>query len=759
MMQIGRKSVLTSIFALTALFAILPAMAASEIRSTIVDNTGEGLIGASIRIDGTNQGVTADIDGNFTLTPTDGAKSITITYLGMKPQTFQLDKVPAKIIMQEDSTLLQEVVVSACDKNSLNQLHAATGIVSRTTKKCIPTKCIDAYELGSEEYLKDEDGEFELDDNGQKILVNSECINTNGRDCSPMPANAKIAKLENGKCVIKKCNEPQYKLENGTCVDQIGKDCTSQISHAITASYQLDGNALKCIVDKCDEPGWVPNASKTKCEASDGPCTSDQISAVAHAKSGSLRKGECIITECESGWHVSKDGKKCEQAELSEADSKAKVDELRDNAQKMKDKEQSTANKMLGGAAIGATGIGAMNLMSGLSEQKADDSAEEDMKAYLATFVCDYGQGRNIKGGEMNIDLPGGNELFDQVNEYRTLAADLKVRKEALGKTPGIESEIIYDAAETGLYDNVGMGRQSGAYTSLSRALTDENSADAEAWAKQKADTASKVKTGAITAGAGAVGGLIGNLAINSGEKNKNQSDKIINEYAKKKQQIREELAPIEQQSKQEAIEAPANIEDDKEENTPPIERKPLAKLDISPATIPNLAPKTLDPTSIKPIINLTQPQNLHKPLFTLYNQSLFDSGKYELKTTAHNKLDDVIAKLTTQIGADVNYEIILAAHTDRDKIRTNSKLYREGVTTNEQLAQKRGDAVKDYLVKNSNGKIPDVQVRIVSKGDTCATGTTAKDKALDRKVDFYLLFDGEELDSNHDYCNTQAEN
>ncbi|MDE5615595.1 MAG: OmpA family protein, partial [Alphaproteobacteria bacterium] len=282
---------------------------------------------------------------------------------------------------------------------------------------------------------------------------------------------------------------------------------------------------------------------------------------------------------------------------------------------------------------------------------------------------------------------------------------------------------------------------------------------DAKAWAEQKASTASKVKTGAITAGIGAVGGLVGNLAINSGEKNKNQADKIINEYAKKKQQIHEELAPIEQQSKQEATQAPANIEEGKDENTTPIERKQLAKLDISPATIPNLAPKTLDPSSITPTISLTPPQNVHKPLFTMYNQSLFDSGKYELKTTAHNKLDDVIKTLTTQIGSDVNYKIILAAHTDRDKIRTDSKLYREGVTTNEQLAQKRGDAVKDYLVQNSKEKILDEQVRIVSKGDTCATGTTAKDKALDRKVDFYLLFDGEELASNHDYCNTQAEN
>ena len=127
-----------------------------------------------------------------------------------------------------------------------------------------------------------------------------------------------------------------------------------------------------------------------------------------------------------------------QQAELSEADSKQKVEELEKNAQAMKDKEQSTANKLLGAASIGATGIGGMNLMSGLAEQKSDQAAEEDMKAYLATFVCDYGQGRNIKGGEHDVSLPGGNDLFTIVNEYKALALDLQetLSSERLRKNP-----------------------------------------------------------------------------------------------------------------------------------------------------------------------------------------------------------------------------------------------------------------------------------------------------------------------------------
>ncbi len=300
-----------------------------------------------------------------------------------------------------------------------------------------------------------------------------------------------------------------------------------------------EGAGGKCVVAKCKK-NYVPNDSKSGCEQSGGPCPEADIKKVPHAMAGELKKGQCIITECAHGYHPSDDGTSCQQAELSEADSKQKVEDLEKNAQAMKDKEQSTANKLLGAASIGATGIGGMNLMEGMAQQNADDAAEEDMKAYLATFVCDYGQGRNIKGGEHDVSLPGGNDLFTIVNEYKALALDLKTRKEALGKQPGIESEIIIEAAETGLYDDVGMGRQSGAYASLSRALTDETGADAQAWAQQKADTASKVKTGAIVAGSGIVAGAIGNLAINSGEKNKNKADEINKKYEGLKQPLAE---------------------------------------------------------------------------------------------------------------------------------------------------------------------------------------------------------------------------
>lgn len=211
--------------------------------------------------------------------------------------------------------------------------------------------------------------------------------------------------------------------------------------------------------------------------------------------------------------------------EEEKAESQAKIDALQEKADEAKKREQSTANKLLGGAAIGATGIGMQNLLEGKAEQSADEDAERAMKAYLETFTCDYGQGRNIKGGQMEIELPGATQLFEQVNEYKVLAADLKARKEALGLRAGIESEVILDKAETGLYDDAGVGITGGAYTSLSRALQDPTGKDAADLAQQKSDASSKVKTGAITAGAGAIGGAVGNLIINRDKDDANKKD------------------------------------------------------------------------------------------------------------------------------------------------------------------------------------------------------------------------------------------
>lgn len=203
-----------------------------------------------------------------------------------------------------------------------------------------------------------------------------------------------------------------------------------------------------------------------------------------------------------------------------------RIAEPRKNLQKTKDVETSDANKLIGASGMGVTGAGAMMAASALAEQNADADAELDMTAYLATFTCDYGIGRNIRGGETNVELPGGNNLISLRQNYISLATDLRERKTVLNMAPGIESEEIYDSATGGLYDNASVGKTSGAFTSLARALTDETSADAIAWVSQKEETAEKLKSGLVTAGIGAAGSLTANQIWNRNSYNEN-SDAI----------------------------------------------------------------------------------------------------------------------------------------------------------------------------------------------------------------------------------------
>ncbi len=201
----------------------------------------------------------------------------------------------------------------------------------------------------------------------------------------------------------------------------------------------------------------------------------------------------------------------------------AEIAELQANADAMKAKERSTANKVLGAASIGATSYGLSQAMQGSAEKATDERTESEMRSFISSMYCDYGTGKTERAGAMNIELPGGNALFDMYNEYTELADSLKFNKEQLGMAPGIESETLMDKATAGLYDDEGTKTGGAGVTSVYRALTNTTGTDATEWATQKDQADSTQKTGLIVAGAGVAGGIIGNLALNTvGDKGKN---------------------------------------------------------------------------------------------------------------------------------------------------------------------------------------------------------------------------------------------
>ena len=86
------------------------AAAAVKVSGEVMDATGEPLIGASVRVKGTDVAVVTDIDGKFSLSAAPGA-TLLISYIGFKEQEVKVDGSAIKVTMEENSAMLEEVVV------------------------------------------------------------------------------------------------------------------------------------------------------------------------------------------------------------------------------------------------------------------------------------------------------------------------------------------------------------------------------------------------------------------------------------------------------------------------------------------------------------------------------------------------------------------------------------------------------------------------------------------------------------------------
>lgn len=101
------------LFLLLCIFCSIGAMAQQKaITGVVFDGTGETVIGASVLEVGTTNGIITDLDGKFALTVTKGSK-LKISFVGYESQTITVgDATEYKIILKEDSEMLDEVVVT-----------------------------------------------------------------------------------------------------------------------------------------------------------------------------------------------------------------------------------------------------------------------------------------------------------------------------------------------------------------------------------------------------------------------------------------------------------------------------------------------------------------------------------------------------------------------------------------------------------------------------------------------------------------------
>jgi TonB-linked SusC/RagA family outer membrane protein len=75
---------------------------------------GDGLPGVSVRVQGTNTGVTTDFDGNYRLEVPEGANTLVFSFVGYQNEEVEIgNRSVIDVALQEDVQQLQEVVVTA----------------------------------------------------------------------------------------------------------------------------------------------------------------------------------------------------------------------------------------------------------------------------------------------------------------------------------------------------------------------------------------------------------------------------------------------------------------------------------------------------------------------------------------------------------------------------------------------------------------------------------------------------------------------
>ena len=103
------------------------AMAQTKVSGTVISaDDGEPVIGASVVVKGTKQGVATDFDGNFTLTTSASNPQITVSYIGYETVTLKGQQNMKITLHPDKSQQLEEVVVTGIQKMDKRLFTGAT---------------------------------------------------------------------------------------------------------------------------------------------------------------------------------------------------------------------------------------------------------------------------------------------------------------------------------------------------------------------------------------------------------------------------------------------------------------------------------------------------------------------------------------------------------------------------------------------------------------------------------------------------------
>ena len=99
-----------------------------QVQGTVVDKTGEPLIGVTVQVVGQQGGVVTDLDGHYSIKVSKGAQ-LKFSYIGFTEQTLKVTGNQLNVTMSEDNQTLQEVVVVGYGVQKKESLTGAVAVV------------------------------------------------------------------------------------------------------------------------------------------------------------------------------------------------------------------------------------------------------------------------------------------------------------------------------------------------------------------------------------------------------------------------------------------------------------------------------------------------------------------------------------------------------------------------------------------------------------------------------------------------------
>ncbi|MDR2948860.1 MAG: TonB-dependent receptor [Prevotella sp.] len=110
------------------------------VKGNVIDNNGEAIISGSVVVKGTTVGTVTDVDGNYEISaPANG--TLVFTYVGFKSQEIPVaGKTSINVTLQEDTEMLQEIVVIGYGSVKKDDLTGAiTAITDKDFQKGVVT--------------------------------------------------------------------------------------------------------------------------------------------------------------------------------------------------------------------------------------------------------------------------------------------------------------------------------------------------------------------------------------------------------------------------------------------------------------------------------------------------------------------------------------------------------------------------------------------------------------------------------------------